>query len=824
MIAIRPQTMGDRLPPMNLEAEEAVLGGILLDPGAIEIVANLLSPEHFSFKSHQQIYRAAQSLHSSGKSTDLMQVTTWLYDRNLLDIIGGQNKLAQLVDRTVSACNIDTYAQLILDKYHRRRLIDLGSDISSVGYESATDLPELLTYIQEQTLNVTQSITLGGGLRDVEELEHQRLINEISTIELSIEDPSLRHLKLIRLAKKFNLNLNQLEIIYFKSLLNEEDEPAMNLTEFREKYGNSVNEWLLHGFLAKGKVTLLYGKGGIGKTRLAYDFIYHLVTGQSWNGFPVTAKQRKVLLIQTDEAQGDTLKAVYDRGFTESLPVYYKSRWMVDHIQKLDKEIERLKPDEIVIDSLTSISVNSLYSENDVAYARPVLLLKALAQKHGCHITLIHHANGEGKPRGTSAIVNAVSDVICISASAFDQRPGSVERLLKIEKSRSRAPAVYELMYNADDNSWLCLGNQAELSGDSTSLTIKDKIVQFLQSHPNTVYEASEIQEAIGGQLPSVRRYANDLAKDGIISSKRLDTQPGRPNGYWISTEGGYLPDYIPPDREALAKVKAELRAASEDRDDHPDDHPTITPDDHPTNPLTESDSAKGDRPIVKNGNFLDAKKLKIDDHTITNCNEITESVTQLELQNCKVGDRRGDRGVIVIEESDRPPAFNIGDTVATSDPYSTQYTWHGCIENSRGNGEEWLVRWAERKGKPGRETDWYFTSELRLVEEAIAKQELKPVASVEDFEIGDKVWVEVVLRNPPYSGEATVTAVGNKYLSVEIGGQKLPCEKSEAKILSRAEATTSTDEENAIAPPLVALHQEKTVPIAELEGIPTHE
>ena len=68
----------DQLPPQNLEAEEVVLGGILLDPDAIGRVADLLQPEAFYLGAHRDIYRTALMLHSQGKPTDLTAMGAWL--------------------------------------------------------------------------------------------------------------------------------------------------------------------------------------------------------------------------------------------------------------------------------------------------------------------------------------------------------------------------------------------------------------------------------------------------------------------------------------------------------------------------------------------------------------------------------------------------------------------------------------------------------------------------------------------------------------------------------------------------------------------------
>jgi replicative DNA helicase len=146
----------DRLPPQNIEAEEAILGGILLDPEAISRVSDRLSAEAFYISAHKDIYQAALQLHSGGKPTDLLSITAWLADRNLLDKVGGKNKLAQLVDRTVSAVNIDALAALVMDKYLRRQLIKSGNEIVHLGYETDKELATVLDRAEQKVFGITQ--------------------------------------------------------------------------------------------------------------------------------------------------------------------------------------------------------------------------------------------------------------------------------------------------------------------------------------------------------------------------------------------------------------------------------------------------------------------------------------------------------------------------------------------------------------------------------------------------------------------------------------------------------------------------------------------
>ncbi|MEB3251368.1 MAG: replicative DNA helicase [Cyanobacteriota bacterium] len=172
------ESVSDRLPPQNVEAEEAILGGILLDPEAIGRVMEILSPEAFYIATHRDIYRAALDLHSRGQPTDLITVTLWLRDHNKLDRVGGQVRLAQLVDRTVSAANIDQYATLVMDKYTRRTLIQAGGEIAQLGYDTTIPLENVLDQSEQKLFGITQ-VRPQGGLTATADI----LIDTFSEIE-----------------------------------------------------------------------------------------------------------------------------------------------------------------------------------------------------------------------------------------------------------------------------------------------------------------------------------------------------------------------------------------------------------------------------------------------------------------------------------------------------------------------------------------------------------------------------------------------------------------------------------------------------------------
>ncbi|MEB3175310.1 MAG: replicative DNA helicase [Cyanobacteriota bacterium] len=155
-------SVSPRLPPQNIEAEEAVLGGLLLDPDALGRVANSLVAEAFYVQAHRSIYQAILALHAQSEPTDVMTVSAWLQDHHLFEAIGGITKLTQLLEQTVSAVNIDQYASLVMDKYLRRQLIGAGNEIVELGYDTTLELETVFDESEQKIFRLTQKRPQGG--------------------------------------------------------------------------------------------------------------------------------------------------------------------------------------------------------------------------------------------------------------------------------------------------------------------------------------------------------------------------------------------------------------------------------------------------------------------------------------------------------------------------------------------------------------------------------------------------------------------------------------------------------------------------------------
>lgn len=125
-----------RVPPQCLEAEESILGGILLDPGALARVCDELKPYHFYINAHSCIYQAMLKLSEDEKPTDLIVLIDYLKANEVLTKVGGKNKLVSLIDRCVSAVNIDALATLVISKWKRRKLGQLSNLAMSLQHKS----------------------------------------------------------------------------------------------------------------------------------------------------------------------------------------------------------------------------------------------------------------------------------------------------------------------------------------------------------------------------------------------------------------------------------------------------------------------------------------------------------------------------------------------------------------------------------------------------------------------------------------------------------------------------------------------------------------
>lgn len=159
----------DRVPPQNMEAEQAVLGAILLDSEALGTVMERIGSEDFYRVSHQHIFEAIVSLSEVNEPVDLITLTARLQDRKQLEEIGGVSYLTQLANAVPTAANVDYYSQIVEEKAMLRRLIRAATQIVSNGYASSEDVGEMINEAEQRILEISQRRTGNGfiSIRDV---------------------------------------------------------------------------------------------------------------------------------------------------------------------------------------------------------------------------------------------------------------------------------------------------------------------------------------------------------------------------------------------------------------------------------------------------------------------------------------------------------------------------------------------------------------------------------------------------------------------------------------------------------------------------------
>jgi replicative DNA helicase len=124
-----------RIPPQNLEAEESLLGGLLVDPESINKVVDLINAEDFYKDAHGRIYDAMVGLYEKNEPIDIVTVSSSARDKGILDKIGGATYLNTLVDIMPSAANIVQYAKMVREKALLRNLMNVATEIVDKGFD-----------------------------------------------------------------------------------------------------------------------------------------------------------------------------------------------------------------------------------------------------------------------------------------------------------------------------------------------------------------------------------------------------------------------------------------------------------------------------------------------------------------------------------------------------------------------------------------------------------------------------------------------------------------------------------------------------------------
>jgi len=144
------------VPPQNLEAEESVLGAMLLSPTAVGTVSEILDASDFYRESHAKVFRAAIGLWTKGEPVDAITLTNELEERGQLEDVGGQARVAELAALVPSTSNVEHYARIVKESAMLRGLVRVGQEITRLGHERQGEVTDLVDRAEQMVFELGQ--------------------------------------------------------------------------------------------------------------------------------------------------------------------------------------------------------------------------------------------------------------------------------------------------------------------------------------------------------------------------------------------------------------------------------------------------------------------------------------------------------------------------------------------------------------------------------------------------------------------------------------------------------------------------------------------
>jgi len=156
VVAAQTDDVLRRVPPQNIEAEQSVLGAVLLENEAINQALEILTAEDFYRETHREIFRAMMELSDHNQPVDAITLTDALRTKSVLEQIGGPAYIAELADAVPTAANVAHYARIVREKAVLRSLATIATDIASSAYEANANVDEFLDTAEHRIFEISE--------------------------------------------------------------------------------------------------------------------------------------------------------------------------------------------------------------------------------------------------------------------------------------------------------------------------------------------------------------------------------------------------------------------------------------------------------------------------------------------------------------------------------------------------------------------------------------------------------------------------------------------------------------------------------------------
>ncbi|MFA5878649.1 MAG: replicative DNA helicase [Candidatus Margulisiibacteriota bacterium] len=148
--------MEEKIPPQDLDAEQSVLGSLMISQDAVALVIPKIKPEYFYKSAHAAIYNAIVSLFQKNEPIDLVTLSNELKKSNELDVIGGRSYLAEILNTVPTAANIEHYMNIVIEKSILRSLIDAGTKIVNQAFDDSETAEGVMESAQQLIFDLTK--------------------------------------------------------------------------------------------------------------------------------------------------------------------------------------------------------------------------------------------------------------------------------------------------------------------------------------------------------------------------------------------------------------------------------------------------------------------------------------------------------------------------------------------------------------------------------------------------------------------------------------------------------------------------------------------
>lgn len=176
-----------KLPPQAVEVEEVVLGALMLERDAFQMISGIIDTPSFYKDEHQKIFESVKAIVEKEKPVDLMSVTIELKNRNQLEEVGGLAYITQLTRRVASAAHIEFHARIVAQKFVQRELIRVTSEIQSMSYDDMVDVEDLLSEARSKLSGIEDTFASANQGKTMDIVAKEAIIDLEHDVKLNKE-------------------------------------------------------------------------------------------------------------------------------------------------------------------------------------------------------------------------------------------------------------------------------------------------------------------------------------------------------------------------------------------------------------------------------------------------------------------------------------------------------------------------------------------------------------------------------------------------------------------------------------------------------------